>query len=214
MKTLDLKKTYKPLYSASAKKVDVVDVPPLQFAMVDGEIPPDERPGTSARFAEDVGALYSAVYTLKFMFKKRAVDPVDYPVMPLEGQWSAASGVYDPTKPDTWIYRMMIMQPDVVTAELLAEAVAQAQKKKPNPALARVRLVSFHEGLAMQVLHLGPYATEPETLARMEAFAASEDYQYRDLHHEIYLSDPFKTAPERLKTILRHPIRKAGSEHA
>ena len=83
MEKLDLKKQYALYYRASAKRIDVVDIPRLQFAMIEGEIPPEEKPGTSAAFAEDVGALYSAVYTLKFMIKKREQEPVDYPVMPL-----------------------------------------------------------------------------------------------------------------------------------
>jgi hypothetical protein len=203
---LDLKKQFKSLYTASAKKVTVVDVPPLLMAVIDGEIPPHERPGTSARFAEDVGALYSAAYTLKFMIKKRESNPIDYPVMPLEGLWSAASGRYDPGRADTWNYRIMIMQPDFVSADLWAAATAAAQKKKPNDGLARVELVTFHEGPAIQMLHLGPYATEPETLARMDDYATAEGYTRHGLHHEIYLSDPLRTAPERLKTILRHPI--------
>ncbi len=206
MEKLDLKKQYKHLYTASAKKTVTVEVPPLQFAVIDGEIPPHEKPGTSARFAEDVGALYSAAYTLKFMVKKRANNPIDYPVMPLEGLWSAASGRYDPGRADTWIYRVMIMQPAFVSGDLWAEAVTLAQKKKPTDGLARIQLVTYHEGPAIQTLHLGPYATEPETVARMHAYADAEGLTPHGLHHEIYLSDPFRTAPERLKTILRHPI--------
>lgn len=208
MDTLELKKRYKPLYSASARRVDVVDVPELLFIRIDGEIPPNEKPGDSPGFAETVGALYSAAYTLKFMIKKREDNPVDYPVMPLEGLWSSTSGGYDPTRSDTWLYTIMIMQPDLVTAELFAKAVASAQKKKPNPALARLRLEPFHEGLAVQTLHVGPYADEPETVARMHAFAEAEGLKGHGLHHEIYLNDPLKTAPERLKTILRHPVQK------
>ncbi|MEZ4518149.1 MAG: GyrI-like domain-containing protein [Chloroflexota bacterium] len=210
MEKLELKKQYKPFYSASAKKVAVVDVPPLQFAMIEGQIPPHEKPGTSAQFAEDVGALYSACYTLKFMVKKRETDPVDYPVMPLEGLWSAVSGQYDPGRDDTWLYTMMIMQPGFITADLFAEAVARAQKKKPNPSLDQLRLTPFHEGLAIQTMHLGPYATEPETVARMDAFAEAEGYALHGLHHELYLNDPLRTAPERLKTILRHPVKVEG----
>ncbi len=206
MEKLDLKKQYKPLYTASAKRVDIVDVPELSFIRIDGEIPPQEKPGDSPAFAEAVGALYSAAYTLKFMIKKREDNPVDYPVMPLEGLWSSTSGRYDPTRSDTWLYTVMIMQPDLVTAELFAEAVAQAQKKRPNTALARLRLEPFHEGLVMQTLHLGPYANEPETVARIHAAAEAEGFTPHGLHHEIYLNDPLKTAPERLKTILRHPV--------
>lgn len=203
---LDLRKQYRQLYSPSLREVEVVDVPPLTFAMVDGTIPPDQAPGTSAAFQEAVSALYSLSYTLKFMVKKRPVDPIDYQVMALEGLWAAASGRYDPGTPDTWLYTVMIMQPEFITSTLFDEALAAALKKKPGPGLARLRLERFHEGPSIQVMHVGPYATEPETVARMDAFATEHGYTLHGRHHEIYLSDPLRTAPEKMKTILRHPI--------
>lgn len=124
MEKLDLRKQYKHLYHPSAKKVEVVEVPSLQFAMVDGAIPPDERPGDSADFHDAVAALYGISYTLKFMLKKRAEAPIDYPVMWLEGLWATASGKYDPAARDTWLYTAMIMQPDIITPELFEEAQA------------------------------------------------------------------------------------------
>ena len=208
MHKLDLRKQYKHLYKPSAKKIEVVDVPPLQFAMVDGTIPPNERPGESADFQEAVAALYGISYMLKFMVKKRADNPIDYPVMTLEGLWSAASGRYDPAARDTWLYTVMIMQPDVITPALFEEARAALLKKKPGPGSARLRLETFHEGPSIQVMHLGPYATEPETVARMDAFAEENGYALHGRHHEIYISDPFKTAPEKMKTVLRHPVEK------
>lgn len=208
MDKLDLRKQYGYLYKPSAKKVEVVDVPPLNFAMVDGMVPPDQGPGDSADFQEAVGALYGISYTLKFMIKKRAENPIDYPVMALEGLWAAASGKYDPTIREAWLYTMMIMQPDFIIPELFAEAVAQLEKKKPGSGAARLRLECFHEGLSIQIMHVGPYATEPETIARMDAFAAEQGYALHGRHHEIYLSDPLRTAPERMKTILRHPVEK------
>jgi hypothetical protein len=206
MEKLDLRRQYKHLYKPSDKKVEVVDVPPFQFAIADGTIPPEQGPGESAEFQEAVGALYGISYTLKFRVKKRPHDPVDYPVMALEGLWSAGSGVYDPAVRDTWLYTMMIMQPDFITPELFAEARAQLLKKKPGPGPERLRLEIFHEGPAIQIMHIGPYANEPETIARMDSFAAEHNYRLHGRHHEIYLSDPLRTAPERMKTILRHPI--------
>jgi hypothetical protein len=204
---LDLRRQYKYLYSPSAKKVEVVDVPPLQFAMIDGTIPPEEGPGDSAEFQAAVGALYGLSYTLKFMIKKRADNPIDYPVMALEGLWVAASGVYDPAARDTWLYTVMIMQPDFITPEMFEEARAQLLKKKPGPGPKRLRLETFHEGRCIQVIHIGPYATEPETIAMMDAFASEHGYQMHGRHHEIYLSDPLRTAPEKMKTVLRHPVK-------
>lgn len=207
MDKMDLRKQFKYLYNPSAKKVEVVDVPSLQFAMVAGIIPPHEGPGESADFQEAVAALYGISYTLKFMIKKRAEEPIDYPVMALEGLWASESGVYNPAVRDTWLYTVMIMQPDFITSALFEEGRGQLLKKKPGPGPARVRLETFHEGRCIQVMHVGPYATEPDTVARMDAYAAEHGYTLHGRHHEIYLSDPLRTDPQRMKTILRHPIK-------
>lgn len=208
MEKLDLRKQYKHLYSASARKIEVVDVPPLQFAMVDGMISPGQPVGESPDFQEAVSALYGLSYTLKYMVKKRAENPIDYPVMALEGLWAAESGIYDPSARDTWIFTIMILQPDFITAEQFEEARFQLLKKKPGPGPTRPRLELFHEGLSIQVMHIGPYATEPETVARMDAFAVENGYAFHGRHHEIYMSDPTRTAPEKMKTILRHSAEK------
>ena len=118
MQKLDLKKQYKILYSPSAKKVELVDVPPLSFAMVDGHVTAGEGPGDSADFQEAVAALYGISYTLKFMIKKRAENPIDYPVMALEGLWLTESGSYDTNNREAMTYTVMIMQPDFITPEL------------------------------------------------------------------------------------------------
>ncbi len=207
MKKLDLRKQFKHLYSPSAKKIEVIDVPPLLFAMVDGEVAAGEGPGDSADFQEAVAALYGLSYTLKFMIKKRTDDPIDYPVMYLEGLWATESRSYDSDQREAMSYTAMIMQPDFITPALFEEARAQLLKKKPGPGPARPRLETFHEGPAIQTMHIGPYATEPETVARMHAFAAENGYAVRG-HHEIYLSDPFRAAQEKLKTILRQPISR------
>lgn len=206
METLDLRKQFKHLYNPSAKKVDVVDVPALQFAMVDGRVAAGEGPADSADFREAVAALYGVSYTLKFMVKKRPADPIDYPVMFLEGLWITESRGYSTVEREAMTFTVMIMQPDFITAELFEEARAQLAKKHPGPGPARLRLATFTEGLCIQTLHIGPYATEPETVARLDAFMVEFGYTGRDHHHEIYISDPFKTAPERLKTVLRHPV--------
>lgn len=208
MEKLDLRKALKHLYSPSPRTVEVIDVPSLQFAMVDGTILSDQAVGDSPDFQEAVGALYGISYTLKYMIKKRAKNPIDYPVMALEGLWAAASGTYNPASRDTWLYTAMIIQPDFISVELFEEARAQLLRKKPGPGPARLRLEAFQEGLSIQVMHIGPYATEPETVARMDAYAAEHRYTLHGRHHEIYLSDPLRTAPEKMKTILRHPVEK------
>jgi hypothetical protein len=204
----DLRKQYKYLYAPSAKKVELVDVPELRFVMIDGRIEPGQGPGTSPGFEEAVGALYSAAYTLKFMSKLRKEDPVDYPVMALEGLWWVEDGRFDINIKDNFVYRLMIMQPDHITPEMLADALAQAARKKPNAALARVRLAPFCEGLCVQTMHIGPYATEPATVAKMEAYAAEQGYRMTRKHHEIYMGDPRRADPEKLKTVLRHPVER------
>ncbi len=169
MEKLDLRKQFKHLYQPSAKKVDLVDVPTLQFVRLDGEIEPGASPGTSPAFHQAMEALYGISYSLKFMSKLRQEDPIDYTVMALEALWWTESGTYDLTQPAGWQWTAMIMQPDHITTEMFQDALAQVRKKKPNPALDKLRFESFTEGLCIQIMHIGPYKTEPETLAKMDA---------------------------------------------
>jgi hypothetical protein len=213
MKTLDLKKDLQAFYKPSAKKVEFIQVPRFNFLMIDGAIEPGMEPGNSPLFEENMQALYGVAYTLKFTLKKRAKDPVDYPVMPLEGLWDARDGKFDINVKDNWDYTLMIMVPDLITPAIFKEALAQMQAKKGDlPVYARLRLDSFEEGPCVQTMHLGPYATELETLEKMQAFMAENGFN--DLmgnggkHHEIYLGDPRRAAPEKLKTVLRHPVAK------
>jgi hypothetical protein len=208
MSQLDLRKQWKHLYAPAAGKVALVDVPDLKFLMIDGCIEPGEAPGTSPAFGEAMAALYGAAYTLKFMSKLREDDPIDYPVMALEGLWWVEDGKFDITVKDNWGYTLMIMQPDHTTQEMFAEALAQVAKKKPNPVLSRLRLASFCEGLCVQTMHLGPYATEPATVEKMQRWAAENGYQMTGKHHEIYLGDPRRAEPEKLKTVLRHGVER------
>lgn len=219
---LDLRKQHRALYQPPAKAPVLVDVPELLFLSVDGRIQKGERPGDSPAFQQAVQALYGASYALKFTSKLRKVRPIDYPVMPLEGIWWVEDGHFDITKPDNWRWRAMIVQPDHITQEMLDEVVEKVRRKRPAPGLDLLRLKPFHEGLSVQVMHVGPYATEPATVDRMRAFAQEQGLAERfDLvkrrghvdvygHHEIYLGDPRRTAPAKLKTVLRHPVRRAG----
>jgi len=214
MKTIDLKKELKYLYQPSAKKVEIVKVPSLQFAMIDGTIEKGKEPGNSPAFQEATQALYSVSYTLKFMLKKRKTNAVEYPVMALEGLWWVEDGMFDITVKDNWFYTLMILQPDIVTKEVFAEGLAEVKKKKgESPAISKLRLANFEEGLCVQVMHIGPYATEPATVERMRAFASENGYRDNvgpnGKHHEIYLGDPRKADPAKLKTVLRHPLEKA-----
>ncbi len=206
MSKLDLKKKYKHLYLPSAKTVSLVAVPDFQFVMVDGRIEPGETPETSEAFHQAMQALYGLAYTLKFTSKLRPENPVDYTIMALEGLWWTDSGRFDFQRNQPWLWTMMIMQPDHIDRAMFDAALAQVREKHRNPALDRVRFERFEEGLAIQIMHLGPYADEPRSLARMAAYAEEMDYTYRDKHHEIYLGDPRRAKPENLRTVLRQPV--------
>lgn len=212
MERLDLHKQWKHLYNPSPNKVEVVTVPRFQFAKIDGEIEAGHGPGNSPSFQAAMEALYGISYTLKFSLKQRAENPVDYPVMALEGLWGVAGfdrETFDITQPSGWQYTVMIMQPDLITSEIFEEGLAKLrQKRGDQPAFSLLRLEGFDEGLCIQTMHLGPYAAEMETIARMDAFAEANGYTLHGKHHEIYLGDPHKAAPEKLRTVLRHPVRK------
>jgi hypothetical protein len=213
MKTLELKKQYKHLYAPSAKKVEAVQVPRLQFVTIEGAIEKGSEPGKSPGFQAATEAMYGIAYTLKFMLKKREKNPVDYPVMPLEGLWRVEDGHFDIRIKDNWLYRLMILKPEVITPEIFEQGLAEVRKKRgDSPALSKLRLEEYEEGLCLQVMHIGPYADEPATIDRLRLTAV--ELGYRDLvglggnHHEIYLGGPRKADPAKLKTILRHPVEK------
>jgi len=205
MPPLDLVKSHKPLYQPSAKHPAIVDVPELAFLMVDGRGDPE----TAEPYHQALEALYSVAYTLKFTLKK--ADPErDFKVAPLEGQWWAddvAPTMADLQRDrDAWNWTMMIAVPDAVTPAEVAAAREAAARKRELPAAPLLRLERLAEGLAAQIMHVGPYSEEAPTIERLHAFAAAEGYELRGRHHEIYLGDPRRTAPERLKTVLRHPV--------
>jgi hypothetical protein len=164
----------------------------------------------TARWNPALEALYGISYTLKFASKLRQENPIDYTVMALEGLWWVEGREFDITQPENWRWTAMIMQPGHITGAMFQEALAQLREKKPSPALDKMRFETFHEGQSMQIMHIGRYSEEPATLAKMDAFARENGYTLRGKHHEIYLGDPRRAAPEKLKTVLRHPIRRAS----
>jgi len=200
---LDLKKELKHLYHPSAKEVSFVDVPKMNFLMIDGE----GDPNGSAVFQEAVDALFSLSYTLKFMVKKGRTA-VDYTVMPLEGLWWVDDmNDFDINNKSNWKWTLMIMQPEFVTAEMFREAIVHVEKKKALASLEKARLECFVEGPAAQVMHIGPYSAEGPTVERLHRFIAEQGKTRRGKHHEIYLSDARKAAPEKLKTVIRQPVQ-------
>lgn len=202
MERVDLKKQWKHLYSPSSRQVSVVDVPPMNFLMVDGA----GDPNTSPAYREALEALYALSYTLKFQVRKSL--SLDYVVMPLESLWWTDDPAFHLEHKEAWKWTAMIAQPEPVTPEWFEEARAEVRAKTHLPALERVRLEHYHEGLSAQILHLGPYAAEGPTIARLHDFIREQGYEPSGRHHEIYLSDPRRTAPEKLRTILRQPIRR------
>lgn len=203
---VDLKKELKHLYGPSKKEVVEVEVPQMRFLMVDGE----GDPNTSQAYQEAIEALYSVSYALKFAVKKE--EGVDYNVMPLEGLWwtdKEESDLEDILEDKSaWKWTTMIMQPEWVTEERLERALASVEQKKGLPGLSRLRFEPFREGRAAQVLHVGPFAEERPTIERIDRFMEERGGEMRGKHHEIYLSDLRRTAPEKLKTIIRHPFER------
>lgn len=203
MSKVDLKKDLKHLYSPSAKEISLVDVPPMNFLMGDGS----GDPNVSLEYQQAMEALFTLSYALKFRVKKSTA--VDYAVMPLEGLWwTDDPSQFSMSNKAIWKWTAMIMQPEYVAAEMVAEALEEVRKKKVLLALERVRFESYHEGLSAQIMHTGPYAAEEPTIARLHSFIRENGYELNGKHHEIYLSDPRRMAAEKLRTVLRQPIRK------
>ena len=203
MTKIDFKKELKHLYKPSAKKVEIVDVRQMNFLMIDGK----GDPNTSQEFQDAVEALYSLSYTLKFMIKKGGLK-VDFGVMPLEGLWwTDDMSQFSTENKDNWKWTLMIMQPEYVTAELFNEAVEQVKKKKNPPALSKVRFEVFSEGKAAQIIHIGPFSEEGPTIKKVHSFIQENGCKLSGKHHEIYLSDIRKAAPEKWKTIIRQPMK-------
>lgn len=200
MSKIDYKKELRHLYHATKEPV-VVDVPPMNFLMIDGS----GDPNTTPEYQHAVEALFSVSYAVKFKMKK--TQGVDYVVMPLEGLWWADDlSAFVKDDRAHWKWTMMIMQPDVVPAEMVDEAVAEVREKKELPALDKLRFERFHEGRAAQVMHIGPFSQEGPTIERLHDFIR-ERGELTGKHHEIYLSDVRRANPKNWKTILRQPMR-------
>src|SRR5512146_792288 len=204
MQTLDLKKQLKPYLSPAVDQPQIVDVPEMQFLMIDGS----GYPGTSQEYKDALSALYSLAYGIKFTLKK-GPEAVDFPVMASEGLWWMEDmTLFSMERKDNWLWTMMIMLPDVVTPDLFDRMLSDTMKRKPLPGLKHLRLERFHEGLSAQIMHIGPYSAEPPTIQRLHHFIAENGYRRCGKHHEIYLGDPNRSAPEKLRTILRQPVER------
>jgi len=206
IKKFDFKKEYKDLYMPKNKPA-IINVPSMNFIVIDGRGDPANEEYQSA-----VSALYALTFTIKMskMSGKQPRGYFEYVVPPLEGLWWISGGAFDFEKRDNWLWTSMIRQPEFVTLEVFAWACDECCRKKPELDISKARFETFTEGLCVQMMHIGPYASEPESVALMHAFMAEnglvDETGSERKHHEIYMSDPRKTAPEKLKTVIRLPV--------
>lgn len=206
MRKLDLTKIYKSYYTAKTKP-ELVEFGEARYLAIRGKGDPSEKP-----FAERIETLYPIAYTLKFLYKERGKDFV---VPKLEGQWwyderkysgrTITNAVEIPRS--EWEYRLLIRMPDFITRNDFDQALALASAKKKLPLAGDVAFFEMEEGRCVQMLHVGPFSTEIESLKVIDAFSRAHNLAKNGLHHEIYLSDFRKTAPEKLRTILREPVK-------
>jgi len=208
MTKIDLKKENKELYNPSKKEPSIVEVPKMKFLMIDGE----GDLNTSQEYHDAMEALFPVSYKVKFISKKEKSQ--DYVVMPLEGLWWVDNiEDFNTLDKSNWKWTAMIRQPDFITKSMINDAIEEVEKKKNLAVLSKIRFESLNEGLSAQIMHIGPYSEEGPTVAKLHAFIEEKGYQFDGIspgekHHEIYISDMRRTKPERLKTVIRQPVKK------
>ncbi len=203
MVSIDPDLDWERLYRPSPKDFDILDVPPMAFLMVDGR----GDPNTSAEYAQAIEALYAVTYTIKFMNKRNEIEMLFYP---LEGLWwtPESTGFSLPDR-SAWNWTMMIRMPEWITADSTQQAVDKVRQTRDLPALPVLRLEMYCEGLSAQIMHVGPYSAEAPVLEVLhKTLLPSRGYVPNGKHHEIYVSDPRRTAARRLKTVLRQPVKE------
>jgi hypothetical protein len=202
------RKNEKDIYVPKAKP-ELIKVPNQKFITIEGKGNPNDQP-----FADKVGALYSLAYAIKMM-PKQGITPdgyFDYTVYPLEGMWDLDSETEDTTSlnKDDLIYKIMIRQPEFATEEVFEKALEITKKKKPSPLLDDISFESIEDSLFVQIMHIGSYDDEPASFEKMDDFMKSNNLvRNRTQHREIYLSDPRKMDPLKMKTILRYTVTEA-----
>jgi hypothetical protein len=207
-KPFDYKKEYKDLYMPKGKPM-LIEVPKMNYIMVDGSGDPNDNPS----FQQAIELLYGLSYTIK-MSKKKGNQPegyFEYVVPPLEGLWGIDEGVFSLETRDNWKWTLMIRQPEFVNEDVFAMAQSELKKKRAELPIENTRFEAFHEGLCVQIMHIGPYSTEPESMKKIDAFISQQGLRDKissGKHHEIYISDPRRCKPENMKTVLRHPVER------
>ncbi len=200
---LELRKTLKKFYDPPAGEASLVEVPPMNYIMIDGK----GEPGGES-FQEAMGALYSVAYTMKFRTKKLLKK--DYDMMAPEGLWWTKGKTFDMSKREKWQWTLMILVPDFITQKMFSSGVAEVRLKRNPSGLDRARLEKLVEGTSVQIMHIGPYSVEPESIAKLDAYIKEHGYRMVGKHHEIYLGDPRRSAPSKLRTVIRHPVTKVS----
>lgn len=206
MANLDMKKTHKHLYAPSAKQISEVDVPAAHYLMIDGAGDPRSRP-----YQEAVQSLYPLAYGIRAICKTNGQQ---FTVMPLESLWwweempDQVLAHLSQDDRDSFQWRAMIVQPDFVTTEMVETARELVREKKNPPQLDAIRFERFEEGPCAQIMHIGPYSAEGPTIQSLHEHITTQGYALAGKHHEIYLSDPSRVAPEKLKTIIRQPFAR------
>ncbi|MBD3407348.1 MAG: hypothetical protein GF411_14620 [Candidatus Lokiarchaeota archaeon] len=201
MPKIDFKNALKVLYQPSPAIPVVVIVPQMKFVMIDGM----GDPYTSQGYQEGVEALQEVAYTIRAMLREQDYD---FEVMPLECLLWVEDSEFSIEKKDQFSWTSMIMQPDRVTEDIFNKAVVTVTEMKNPIAIEKVRLESFHEGKSVQILHIGPPNTTQASIEKIHAHAKKFGYLLHGKYHEIYLSDPARTEPSKIKTVIRHPVRK------
>jgi len=206
VKKVDFKKELKYLFSPSTEEPEIIKVPSFKYIMIDGE----GDPNNNKEFGEKIGVLYGLSYTIKFMLKQDKKDPMDYVVLPLSALWCADDiTAFAEGRKQEWKWTLMVMQPDRVTKAIYEEAKQKLIKKKNPPYIDDAYFQIYKEGQSAQLMHLGPYKDEGPNIKRLHEFFKEKGFTFNGRHHEIYLSDPRKCVPAKMKTIIRQPVKKS-----
>jgi hypothetical protein len=206
MNKIDYKKELKELYTGKKDDFKIINVPSINYLQIHGS----GDPNTDPNYRSSIEALYATAYAIKFICKKKEMD---FTVMPLEGLWYAEDyAVFESREKNKWSWTMLIMLPPFVTEHIFREAIDTVKKKKDNPKISEVFFEQYEEGLCIQTLHIGSYDNEGPIISQMYRYLSEHGYQLSGKHHEIYLSDPRKNNIDKLKTIIRQPIKACETE--
>lgn len=204
-KKVDYKRDFKHLYLPKTEP-EILYVPRMSFLMLDGAGDPNGE-----NFAKEIEALYSLSYTVRMSYRSEEVPEgyYEYTVFPLEGVWDLIDRSKPATDKSNFKYTIMIRQPDFLTEEWFKKFKEITMKKKPNPFLENVRFDEMEDGWSCQMMHIGSFDDEPASFARMETYCEEQGYvRASKIHREIYLSDPRRTEPAKLRIVLRFPVEK------